>query len=147
MLFRSEISNWTVYHPLYSEKKLVDNVSLYVRKGEIAGLFGLQGAGRTELAMSVFGRSYGTKISGEVKINGVTVDLPAERAAIEAGIAYVTEARMTNGLVLSDMIAKNTTMARLEKVCRRGIIRVSEENAAAEDYRKKLSIKIGRAHV
>ena len=136
-----EISNWTVYHPLYSEKKLVDNVSLYVRKGEIAGLFGLQGAGRTELAMSVFGRSYGTKISGEVKINGVTVDLPTERAAIEAGIAYVTEARMTNGLVLSDMIAKNTTMARLEKVCRRGIIRVSEENAAAEDYRKKLSIK------
>jgi putative multiple sugar transport system ATP-binding protein len=136
-----EVRDRTVYHPVYIEKKVVDNVSFHIRKGEIIGFFGLQGAGRTELAMSVFGRSYGTNISGEVRIDGRKADLPSERAAIEAGIAYVTEARMINGLILPDTIERNTTMARLKKVCRRGIIDFSKENEAAEGYRKKLSIK------
>ena len=136
-----EVTDWTVWHPVYTGKKIVDGVSFHVRKGEIAGFFGLQGAGRTELAMSLFGRSYGSNISGEVKIDGTAVDLPSERAAIEAGMAYVTEARMINGLVMTDMIARNTTMARLEKVCRRGVVRAAKENAVAEDYRKKLSIR------
>ena len=136
-----EVTNWTVYHPIYSEKKVVDNVSFNVRKGEIVGFSGLQGAGRTELAMSVFGHSYGTRISGEVKIGGKPVKLNSERAAIEAGLAYVTEDRKINGLILSDSIAKNTTMARLEKVCRKGIINTDEENAVAEDYKEKLHTK------
>ena len=136
-----EVKNWTVYHPVYNEKKVVDNVSFNVHKGEIVGFSGLQGAGRTELAMSVFGHSYGTRISGEVKIGGKSVDLHTERAAIEAGIAYVTEDRKGNGLILSDSIAKNTTMSRLEKVCRKGIINTDEENAVAQDYKEKLHTK------
>ena len=136
-----EVSGWTVYHPLYTEKKVVDNVSFNVHKGEIVGFSGLQGAGRTELAMSVFGRSYGTNISGSIKINGKETVLPTVRSAIEAGLAYVTEDRKGNGLILGDSIAKNTTMARLEKVCKNGVINTDEENAAAEDYRQKMHTK------
>ena len=136
-----EVKNWTVYHPVYTEKKVVDNVSFNVHKGEIVGFSGLQGAGRTELAMSVFGRSYGAKISGEIKIGGAPVTLNSERAAIEAGLAYVTEDRKGNGQILSKSIAVNTTMARLEKVCRKRIINPYEEERIAEDYRKKLHTK------
>ena len=136
-----EVKNWNVYHPIYSEKKVVDNVSFNVRRGEIVGFSGLQGAGRTELAMSIFGRSYGTNISGELKINGKAVTIKNVREAIEAGLAYVTEDRKGNGLVLADSIAKNTTMARLEKVCKNGIIDVDKENSVAEEYKEKLKTK------
>ena len=133
-----EVKNWTVHHPLYTEKKVVDNVSFNVHRGEIVGFSGLQGAGRTELAMSIFGKSYGTDISGELVIDGKERQLKNVRDAIEAGLAYVTEDRKSNGLVLADTIAKNNTMARLEKVCDRGIIDVDKENAVAEEYKEKL---------
>ncbi len=136
-----EVKNWTVYHPVYIEKKVVDNVSFNVHKGEIVGFSGLQGAGRTELAMSIFGGSYGTNISGELSIGGKSVKLKSERAAIEAGLAYVTEDRKGNGLVLEETIAQNTTLARLEKVCSHGIIDVDKENAAAEEFKEKLNTK------
>ena len=136
-----EVRNWNVYHPVYTEKKVVDNVSFNVHKGEIVGFSGLQGAGRTELAMSIFGRAYGTNISGQLFLNGREVSLKSERDAILAGLAYITEDRKGNGLVLPDSIAKNTTMARLEKVCRNGIIDVDMENAVAEEYREKLRTK------
>ena len=136
-----EVSNWNVFHPIYTEKKVVNNVSFNVHKGEIVGLSGLQGAGRTELAMSIFGRSYGTNISGDLKIGGRNVSLKSEREAIRAGLAYVTEDRKGNGLVLQDTIAKNNTMARLEKVCNGGIIDVDKENAVAEEYAMKLRTK------
>lgn len=106
-----EVRNWTVNHPIYQEKKVVDNVSFNVRRGEIVGFSGLQGAGRTELAMSIFGRSYGTGISGQLFVDGKEVHLKSARDAIEAGIAYVTEDRKGNGLVLGKSIAINTTMA------------------------------------
>ena len=136
-----EVRNWTVHHPLYTEKKVVDNVSFNVHRGEIVGFSGLQGAGRTELAMSIFGKSYGTEISGELIIDGQPKTLKNAREAIEAGMAYVTEDRKGNGLILSNSIAKNTTMARLEKVCDNGIIDVDKENAVAEDYKEKLRTK------
>ena len=136
-----EVSNWCVDHPLYPEKRVVDNVSFHIKRGEVVGFSGLQGAGRTELAMSMFGRSYGTGITGTLKIAGKAVTLKNVRAAIEAGLAYVTEDRKENGLVLSDTIAINTTMARLEKVCDKGIIDVDKENAVAEDYKVKLHTK------
>lgn len=136
-----EVRDWNVFHPVYTEKKVVDNVSFHVRKGEIVGFSGLQGAGRTELAMSIFGRAYGTNISGSLKIGGKEIKLKSEREAIRAGLAYVTEDRKGNGLVLPDSIAKNTTMARLEKVCSGGIIDVDKENAVAEEYREKLKTK------
>lgn len=136
-----EVRNWDVYHPVYSDRKVVNNVSFCVHKGEIVGFSGLQGAGRTELAMSIFGRSYGTNISGEVLVNGKARKLRTERDAIEAGIAYVTEDRKGNGLVLNDSIAVNTTMARMEKVSHHGILDIDKEIETAEAYREKLHIK------
>jgi putative multiple sugar transport system ATP-binding protein len=136
-----EVRNWTVHHPIYSEKVVDDHVNFTVHKGEIVGFSGLQGAGRTELAMSIFGHSYGTGITGTLILNGREVSLKTERQAIEAGLAYVTEDRKGNGLVLEQTIAKNTTMARLEKVCRRGIVDVDQENAVAEEYKDKLKTK------
>lgn len=141
-----EVSDWTVYHPVYTEKCVVNKVSFNVHKGEIVGFSGLQGAGRTELARSVFGRSYGTNITGKIKIAGKEVTLKNERAAIEAGIAYVTEDRKDNGLILSDTIARNTTMARLEKVCSKGVIDVDKENVVAEDYKDRLKTKTPSIH-
>lgn len=95
-----ETKDWTVYHPLYTERKVVDNVSINVRKGEVVGIAGLMGAGRTELAMSLFGKSYGTKISGSLKLNGEEVHLKNVRDAIHHKLAYVTEDRKGNGLIL-----------------------------------------------
>ena len=137
-----EVRDWNVYHPIYTEKKVVDNVSFNVHKGEIVGFSGLQGAGRTEMAMSIFGRSYGSNISGHLEIDGKEVKLHNEKAAIMAGLAYVTEDRKGNGLVLDKSIAFNTTLARLDKVCSdRGIIDTNQENAVAEEYREKLRTK------
>ena len=136
-----EVKHWSVNHPVYTEKRVVDDVSFCVHRGEIVGFSGLQGAGRTELARSIFGRSYGTGITGELFVEGKKVRLKNERQAIEAGIAYVTEDRKDNGLVLVDTIARNTTMARLEKVCNRGVIDVDRENKMAADYKEKMHTK------
>ena len=136
-----EIENWNVYHPIYTEKKVVDNVSLNVRKGEVVGISGLMGAGRTELAMSVFGRSYGSNISGTVKINGKEVHLRSPRDAINHGLAYVTEDRKGNGLILSNPIRVNTTLANLKGVSKHGVIDVDKEYEVADDYRGKMKTK------
>ena len=136
-----EVKNWTVHHPLYPERKVVDGVSMTVRKGEVVGISGLMGAGRTELAMSLFGRSYGTNISGELLLNGKKVSLKNEKAAIKAGLAYVTEDRKGNGLILSNPIRVNTTLANMAGVCDKGVIDYDKEYAVAEDYRKKLRTK------
>ena len=137
-----EVRNWTVHHPVYTDKIVDNDVSFYVRKGEIVGFSGLQGAGRTELAMSIFGHAYGTNISGQLLINGREVRLKNERQAIEAGLAYVTEDRKGNGLILPQSIAVNNTLARLDKVCSRGgIIDRVKENLVAEEYRGKLKTK------
>ena len=136
-----EVRNWSVHHPIYQDKLVVKDVSFNVHKGEIVGFSGLQGAGRTELAMSIFGRSYGTGISGELEINGKKCNLRTAKDAIRAGLAYVTEDRKGNGLVLPESIAVNTTMARLEKVCHGGIIDVDKENKAAEEYKERLRTK------
>lgn len=136
-----EVKNWNVYHPIYTEKKVVNNVSFNVHKGEIVGFSGLQGAGRTELAMSIFGKSYGTKISGDLTVEGKSVNPTSVRKAIEAGIAYVTEDRKANGLILSESIAVNTTMARIEKVAKNGVIDKNKEIIFAEEYKEKLHTK------
>ena len=136
-----EVKHWNVYHPIYADKKIIDDVSFTVRRGEVVGLSGLMGAGRTELAMSVFGRSYGTNISGTVEIHGKEVKLHSPRQAIEAGIAYVTEDRKGNGLILSNPISVNTTLANLKGVTRRGVIDKDKELAVAEEYRAKLRTK------
>ena len=136
-----EVKNWNVYHPIYPDKKVVDNVSFHVRSGEVVGFSGLMGAGRTELAMSIFGRSYGTDISGTVQIHGKEVRLHSPRQAIDAGLAYVTEDRKGNGLILSNPIYINTTLANLKGVTKNGVIDRDRELAVAEEYRVKLRTK------
>ena len=136
-----EVRNWTAYHPIYSERKVVDNVNFHVNKGEIVGIAGLMGAGRTELAMSIFGKSYGDNISGQIFIDGQEVHLNSVKEAIDHKLAYVTEDRKGNGLILSNSIKINTTLANLEGVSKRKVIDKDEEYAAAVDYKKKLQIK------
>lgn len=138
-----EVKDWTVYHPLYAERKVVDNVSLKVHKGEVVGISGLMGAGRTELAMSVFGKSYGTGISGELFINGKKVQLKNVHDAIKNKLAYVTEDRKGNGLILSNPIRVNTTLANLEAVSSgpAGVIDKDQEYQVAVEYKNKLNTK------
>lgn len=136
-----EVRDWTVYHPLYTERKVVDNVSMNVRRGEVVGISGLMGAGRTELAMSIFGRSYGTNISGTLKIAGEEVELKNVRDAIKRKLAYVTEDRKGNGLILSNPIKINTTLANLDSISARGVIDKDKEYQVAVEYKEKLNTK------
>lgn len=136
-----QVENWTVYHPLYTERKVVDNVSINVRKGEVVGISGLMGAGRTELAMSIFGRNYGSNISGTLKINGEAVQLKNTQQAIDKKLAYVTEDRKGNGLILSSSIRVNTTMAKMDKVSHHNIIDKDLEIKVANEYKEKLRTK------
>lgn len=136
-----EIKNWNVYHPIHDDRKVIDNVCIEIRQGEVVGIAGLMGAGRTELAMSVFGRSYGKKISGQVFKDGKEVHLTNVDKAISNGIAYVTEDRKNYGLVLIDDVKRNTTLANLGKISKRYIVNNNLEILAAEDYRKKLNVK------
>lgn len=136
-----EVKNWTVYHPLYSERKVVDNVSIKVRKGEVVGISGLMGAGRTELAMSIFGKSYGSNISGTLLLNGKEVHLHNVREAIEHKLAYVTEDRKGDGLILSNTIKMNTSLANLGGVSKNMVIDQDKEYAVAVEYKEKLKTK------
>ena len=137
-----EARDWSVYHPIYTEKCVVNNISFNVKKGEVVGFSGLQGAGRTELAKSLFGKSYGSRISGQEFIAGKEVFLNSSRDAIVNGLAYVTEDRKTDGLILSETIAKNTTLARMEKIAdKRGVVDVSKENMVAKEYVKAMKTK------
>ena len=136
-----EVTGWNVFHPLDGERQMIKNVSLNVRRGEVVGIAGLMGSGRTELAMSIFGRAYGQKISGEVKINGRRADVSTIPKAMAAGIAYVTEDRKTYGLVLIDHIKHNITLANLKGVSTRGVVGDIEELQVANRYRKDLGIR------
>ena len=137
-----EVKHWNVYHPIFMEKKVVNNVSFNVRKGEVLGIAGLMGAGRTELAMSIFGKSYGTKISGKIKLNGKEVVMNTVKDAINNGLAYVTEDRKGNGLILINSTKMNTTLANLKGISsKRGVIDGDKEYLVANDYRKELRIK------
>ena len=136
-----EVRNWNAYHPLYSEKKIIDDVSIYARKGEILGICGLQGAGRTEFAMSVFGKSYGEKIKGTLIKDGKEIHLNNVQEAIRNKLAYVTEDRKGNGLILSNSIKFNTTLANLGGVSSSGVINKDKEYAVAVEYKEKLRTK------
>ncbi|MDE1948487.1 MAG: sugar ABC transporter ATP-binding protein [Burkholderiales bacterium] len=141
-----ELRDWRVHHPLHREREVVKGVNLSVGRGEIVGIAGLMGAGRTELAMSVFGRSWGQRISGKALVDGRETDLSTVQKAVDAGIAYVTEDRKSLGLVLSQSIATNTTLANLGGVSRRGVIDEGREYAVANQYRDKLATRCAGVH-
>ena len=141
-----EVTGWNVWHPEQTERQIISDVGFTVRKGEIVGIAGLMGAGRTELAMSIFGRSYGRNISGTVAMNGTPVDTSDVTRAIAAGIAYVTEDRKELGLILEDPISRNITLANLEGVSAGGVLNKAEEQQVAERYREAMRIRTPGVH-
>ncbi|MGB5559246.1 MAG: multiple monosaccharide ABC transporter ATP-binding protein [Paracoccaceae bacterium] len=136
-----EVTGWNVWHPEHIARQVIKDVSFHVRAGEVVGIAGLMGAGRTELAMSLFGRSYGRNISGEVKLSGLPIDTSTVAAAIKSGLAYVTEDRKELGLILDDTVQRNITLANLGDVSTSGIINEAEETRVAERYRKAMNIR------
>ncbi len=136
-----EVEGWNVWHPEQTGRQMIKNVSIHVRKGEIVGIAGLMGTGRTELAMSLFGHSYGRNISGTVKMGGKVVDTSTVTRAIAAGLAYVTEDRKQLGLVLEEPIVRNITLANLAGVATRSVISRGREQQVAEEYRRAMSIR------
>ncbi len=136
-----EVKNWVVHHEVHPERRVIDNIDLNVRKGEVVGIAGLMGAGRTEFAMSVFGKTYGRNISGDVFLHGKKVDVSSVGKAVEQGIAYATEDRKTYGLNLIDHIKHNTTIANLKGVSSRGVIDDMRELNVANDFRGRTNIK------
>lgn len=136
-----EVKDWVVHHHIHGDRTVVNGINLNVRKGEVVGIAGLMGAGRTEFAMSVFGKAYGQKISGEVFIKGKKVDVSTIGKAVDNGIAYVTEDRKTYGLNLIDHIKHNTTIAHLDGVSKNGVIDDMAELKVANEYRRKTNIR------
>ncbi|WP_304613930.1 multiple monosaccharide ABC transporter ATP-binding protein [Paracoccus sp. (in: a-proteobacteria)] len=136
-----ELRGWNVWHPEQRDRQMIRDLSMTVRAGEVVGIAGLMGSGRTELAMSVFGRSYGRDIAGQALVRGRPVDLSTVDRAIAAGLAYVTEDRKTLGLILDETIRRNTILANLDGVARRGIVDETRETEVAETYRRQLRIR------
>jgi putative multiple sugar transport system ATP-binding protein len=136
-----EVRDWRVHHALHADREQIKGVSLKVRRGEIVGIAGLMGSGRTEFAMSVFGRSYGQRISGRVMMHGRDVDVRTVEKAIRHGIAYVTEDRKGLGLILDDEIRRNITLANLRAVSSGSVISDAEEHRVAVEYRRALNIR------
>ena len=136
-----EVKNWSVHHPIHADRQVIRNIDFNVRRGEVVGIAGLMGAGRTEFAMSLFGRSWGQKISGEVFLHGRKIDVSSIGKAVKAGLAYATEDRKHYGLVLGEDIRKNVTLANLPGVSRGPVIDDMRELSIANFFRQKLKIR------
>lgn len=136
-----EVADWCVWHPEQAERKVIKEINFTVSSGEVVGIAGVMGAGRTELAMSLFGQSYGRHCRGVVKIHGKEVDVSTVDRAIQAGMAYVTEDRKSLGLVLDENIQRNITLANLAEVSNTGVIVEAEETRVAEKYRAAMNIR------
>ena len=136
-----EVQDWKVYDPLDDTKVVIDNVNFKLRKGEIVGFSGLMGAGRTELAMSIFGKMYGRNIEGKVIKNGKEIVLNRVRDAIESGVAYLSENRKEDGLILISDIKENITLSNLNKLKKNGVIDLNIEIKVANEYKEALNIK------
>ena len=135
------VENWTAHHPDDKNRVVVDKVNINVKKGEIVGIAGIMGAGRTEFARSLFGRSWGTNISGKAFINGKEANVSTIRNAIDSGLAYATEDRKRFGLNLIDDIKRNISMASLHTFVKRGLVNDNEEFKVATGYRESMNIK------
>ena len=136
-----ELRDWTAYHPLHTDRPFIKGVNLRVRRGEIVGIAGLMGSGRTELAMSVFGRSWGRRIGGQALLHGKPIDVGTVEKAIGHGLAYVTEDRKGNGLVLEEDIQFNISLANLDGVSNAAVIDAGQEYRVANRYRQQLRVR------
>lgn len=136
-----EVKDWNVYHPDNKNKKVISDINFHVKEGEVIGIAGLMGAGRTELAMSLFGKAYGSKTEGTVLKKGKQLSLKNIPHAISEGLAYVTEDRKKYGLVLEDDINRNTSLANLKAVSHNGVVDENKERKVAESFRQKMRTK------
>jgi putative multiple sugar transport system ATP-binding protein len=136
-----EVRGWNVQHPQAAERMVVKNCTITVRRGEIVGLAGLMGAGRTELAMSIFGRSYGNFISGQIFKDGKQIHVRNVSEAIGQGLAYVSEDRKALGLNLIDDIKASIVSAKLSKISVGQVVSATKEYQLSDAYRKSLRIK------
>lgn len=136
-----EVKDWTVYHPEIVDKKVILDANFYVRRGEVVGIAGLMGAGRTELAMSLFGGAYGSKRTGQIIKNGKVLNLKSISQAIEEGIAYLTEDRKQYGLILDESICRNISLANLKAISQNQTVNEIKEKRVAEDFREKVDIR------
>lgn len=136
-----EVKDWSAYHPIDVDRQILHNVNLHVKEGEIIGIAGLMGAGRTELAMSLFGKSYGKKITGTIKKNGQEVFFKTVDQAIKSGVAYVSENRKEYGLILIDDVKNNLTLANLGKIAKNNVLNTSKEVVEAEDMKQRMNVK------
>ena len=136
-----EVKEWNVFHPEISGKKVIEDVNMYAREGEVVGIAGLIGAGRTELAMSLFGGAYGTKISGTITKGDKGITLRSISQAIDNGIAYLTEDRKQYGLILDETICRNISLAKLKAVSKNLTVDEYKERRVAEDFKGKVDIR------
>jgi putative multiple sugar transport system ATP-binding protein len=137
-----EVNHWNVFHPDDANRQMIKDVAFNVHAGEVVGLAGLMGAGRTELAMSIFGKEYGQKISGEIKLHGKPIHIKNVKDAIDNKISYTSEDRKTYGLVLIDDIKHNMTMSALRRFfSKKGVVNRSEEIVKAEEYKKLINVQ------
>lgn len=135
-----ELSNWSAYDTNLG-RYVVENVNLEVKKGEIVGIAGLMGSGRTELALSIFGNPKRYKVQGEMYVHGEEKSLKHPSEAIKSGIAYVTEDRKGDGLFLLQDIKNNISAAHLKGIASNGVLNLNEEVKVGSDYKKSLYIK------
>ncbi len=136
-----EVKDWCVDHPVFDGIKVCDHVNFNLRRGEVLGISGLMGAGRTELAMSIFGRSYGSNISGKLYLHGREIQIPNVKTAIENKIAYVTEDRKGNGLILTESISQNTTSAKQSRISKHGIINFDLQRKYSQEMARDMHTK------
>lgn len=136
-----EVKNWTVYHPDYHNIKVVEDASFTLRRGEILAFCGPMGAGRTELMMSIYGRSFGSRCQGELYIKGEKRETATTKDAIEAGLGYVSEDRKSLGLILIQDVKSNISISSLRKLSRMGVVSSQKEIQEAEKYKSELHIK------
>ncbi|HVO38559.1 MAG TPA: ATP-binding cassette domain-containing protein [Spirochaetia bacterium] len=134
------LKNWNAFD-LKAGRPVLKDISFYVRKGEIVGFAGLMGSGRTELARSIFGNPDGYRLSGELFVRGKPAHYHHPQFAIADGVAYATEDRKANGLILIQDVKQNITIANLKEIARRGIVDDNAEVKAADGYKNALNIK------
>jgi ABC-type sugar transport system ATPase subunit len=135
-----EVKNWSAYNPALG-REILKQVNINIKKGEIVGLAGLMGSGRTELALSLFGNPDGYRINGELVIKGKTRHFGHPKDAIAAGLAYVTEDRKGDGLILIQDIKQNITLANLKAIANRSVVDSNLEIQRATEYKNSLNIK------
>ncbi len=134
------VKDWSAFDRKLG-RYVVKDVDFNVKKGEIVGIAGLMGAGRTEFAHSIFGNSREYIVSGEMEMKGDKVAFRSPKHAIKKGLAYVSEDRKGNGLILTEDIKQNITSANLSSIAEMFVINKNEEIKVAEQYRKSLNIK------